>query len=122
MKRTNTIPSKRRGRLQKAFIPRNKLGYEKDCVSGHPLTWYGQEVVNGSYVIDGVGQHADLPLPLLLEELHVFLSQLALGFSSQSQGGINDLQNTSGFLKHVLISTERFFMFIQWTQQQTKQV
>lgn len=85
------------------------------------ITWYGQEVINGSDVIDSIRQHANLLLPLLFEEIHVFLSQLALGFSSQSQRSVNDLQNTSEFLKHTLHETVRFHMFIQWTQQRPKQ-
>lgn len=55
------------------------------------ITWYSQEVINGSDVINSIRQHTDLLLPLLFEEIHVFLSQLALGFSSQSQCSINDL-------------------------------
>lgn len=55
------------------------------------ITWYSQEVIDGSDVIHSVRQHTDLPLPLLLEEIHVLLSQFALGFSSQSQRSIDDL-------------------------------
>lgn len=55
------------------------------------ITWYSQEVIDGSDVVHSVRQHTDLPLPLLLEEIHVLLSQFALGFSSQSQRSIDDL-------------------------------
>lgn len=59
--------------------------------AGALITWHSQEVIDGSDVIHGVRQHTDLPLPLLLEQIHVLLSQFALGFSSQSQCSIDDL-------------------------------
>lgn len=96
VKCTNTIPSKNPRRLQSMYrnhlFPRISSVMRMIISEIKPLiTWYSQEVINGSDVINSISQHADLLLPLLFEEIHVFLSQLALGFSSQSQCSINDL-------------------------------
>lgn len=89
---------------------------------GALVTWHSQEVVDGRDVVHGVRQHAHLLLPLLLEQIHVLLRQLALGLGSQRQRRVDHLQNTSGFLQRALHEPIHFHVFIQWAQQQTKQL
>lgn len=48
------------------------------------LTRHTKEVVNGSYVIHGVGEDTDLLLPLLLEQIHIVLGHLTVGLGSES--------------------------------------
>lgn len=100
MKCTNTNPPKNEGlhHVWTPLVSRNKLS-EESAPQSLPVTWHSQEVIDGGDVIDGVRQHTDLLLPLLFEELHVLLGQLALWFCSQGQGSVDDLQNTSGFLE-----------------------
>lgn len=56
-----------------------------------PHTWHRKEVVHGGDVIHGFGQDAHLLLPLILENIHVVLSHLALWTGSQSQRSVDDL-------------------------------
>lgn len=48
------------------------------------LTRHTKEVINGSYVINGVGEDADLLLPLLLEQFHIVLGHLTVRLGSES--------------------------------------
>lgn len=48
------------------------------------LTRHTKEVINGGYVINGVGEDADLLLPLLLEQFHIVLGHLTVRLGSKS--------------------------------------
>lgn len=66
---------------------RRGRGKGQDVLTGH-----AEEVVDGGDVVHGVGEHTNLLLPLLFEELHVILGHLAVGLGSQGQSCINYLQ------------------------------
>lgn len=55
------------------------------------LTGHAEEVIDGRYVIDGIGEDSDLLLPLLLEQIHIVLGHLTVGLGSKGQRCINHL-------------------------------
>ncbi len=68
----------------------------KICVE-LPHTWHGQEVIHRGDVIHSLSQDAHLLLPLILENIHVVLGNLALGAGSQSESSVDNLSRKKDY-------------------------
>ena len=67
------------------------LFLQLSCKGPFVITWDGKEVIHRGDVIHSLCQHSNLLFPLVLENVHVVLSNFALWPGSQCESSIDDL-------------------------------